>query len=294
MRKGKQRELINSIKNQHCFTWEEFADFLCVKPAALKEWYLENCLLPIEIFEKLNKEQNFDKFVVERKDENWGKSLGGINSPGSTKTIKKPKNSKELSELIGIILGDGNINFHDRKNAGTYSLRICGHQINDFEYLTNFVSPLITKLFQVKPKFYSSKVSKAFYVIANSKELVNFLLNMGLKNGNKIENQVDIPKWITKDSNFSKACLRGLIDTDGSIFRMSKKDPKLIRMSFKNHNLQLLKTVRHTFIKLGFHPSKIIHDETIFISRQKDIENYINEIGFHNQKHLTRLDKIAP
>lgn len=295
LKENKQKELICFIKTQHSFTWKEFAEYLNVKPEALKEWYLENCLLPLETFKKLNKGHTFDKFLIEVKDEHWGQSLGGTVSLGSTKFINKPEKSGELSEFIGIVLGDGNINLYKKgKNIGTYSLRICGHSEYDFEYLTGFISPLIIKLFHVEPKFYSSKISKALYVIVNSKELINFLVGMGLANGNKIKNKVSIPRWITEDIKYSRACLRGLIDTDGSIFRMSQRDSNLIRISFKNHNLALLQNVRKVFLDLGFHPSKIINGETIFLSRQKDIENYISTIGFHNPKHLIRLEKIAP
>ena len=295
LEKNRQKELIYSVKNQNNFTWSELAEYLNVKSLALKEWYSENCLLPLEIFEILNQEHNFDEFIIEIKDENWGQSVGGSISPGSTKIINKPQKSEELSELMGIILGDGNINVYTKgKTVATYALRICGHARYDFEYLTNFVSPLITKLFHIESKSYVSKSSKAFYVIANSKELINFLLDVGLKEGNKIDNQVDMPSWIRDNANFSRACLRGLIDTDGSIFKMSQRDSKLLRISFKNHSSKLLRDVRETFIRLGFHPSKIITGNTIFISRQKDIENYINTIDFHNPKHKERLKIIAP
>lgn len=52
--------------------------------------------------------------------------------------------------------------------------------------------------------------------------------------------KIGIPQWIKNDETYIKACLRGLIDTDGSIFRMSKRDKNLIRIGFTNHNSRLL------------------------------------------------------
>ena len=197
LRKGKQKELLYLFKNRNSFTWNEFAGYLGVSYSALKEWYLENCLLPLEIFEILNDQCNFEDFILEIKNENWGQSLGGNISRGSTKNIQKPRKSEELAELIGIILGDGNINFFkEGKKVGTYSLRIYGHAEYDFEFIANFVSSLITELFGITPLFYISKTSKVCYITVNSKELVEFLLKIGLKKGNKVKNQVGVPLWI--------------------------------------------------------------------------------------------------
>lgn len=295
LEEGKQKELIFLFKYMHNYSWNEFAEALHIKVSALKEWHFERCLLPMEIFEQLNEDHSFDKYVTYIKNENWGQSRGGHNSPGNTKKIFRPQKNKELSELIGIILGDGNINiFCKGKNIATYALRICGHAELDFNYLHDFVSPLIKKLFHIEPTSYNSKINRGYYVISTSKELIEFLLEMGLKSGRKTQNQVTIPTWIKRNKIFSISCIRGLIDTDGSIFRMSQRDSTLLRISFKNHNKKLLEDVRETFIQLCFHPSKIITGNTIFISRKDDIENYIRTIGFHNPKHLIRLKKIAP
>jgi intein/homing endonuclease len=295
LKDGKQRELIYSTKIQNDYTWQEFAEYLNVSFPALKEWYLENCLLPTEIFEILNKQHNYDEFIMDVKDERWGQILGGKISKGSTRDICRPEKNEELSELVGIILGDGNISVYIKgTKVATYSLRICGHIDKEQDYLTNFVSSLIEKLFDIKSKFYISNHSNAFYLIVNSRKLTEFLYMLGLKNGNKVKNQVEIPKWIKENLDFSRSCIRGLIDTDGSIHRMSKRDSNLMRISFKSHNVKMLLDVREMFLTLGFHPSKIINGNSIYLSRKKDVEKYINEIGFHNLKHKKRLETFSP
>lgn len=218
-----------------------------------------------------------------------------LRATAPTRDIFHPPKNKELSELVGVILGDGNINRYVKgKKVATYSLRICGHVDKERDYLTNFVSPLIEKLFHIKSTFYISNHSNAFYLIVNSRKLTEFLSELGLKNGNKVKNQVEIPKWIKENLDFSRSCIRGLIDTDGCIHRMSKRDSNLMRISFKSHNVTMLLDVREMFLTLGFHPSKIINVNSIYISRQKDVEKYINEIGFHNLKHKKRLEALAP
>jgi intein/homing endonuclease len=170
----------------------------------------------------------------------------------------------------------------------------CGHVDKERDYLTNFVSSLIKKLFHIEPTFYISNHSHAFYLIVNSRKLTEFLSEVGLKNGNKVKNQVEVPKWIKENPDFSRSCIRGLIDTDGCISRMSKRDSNLLRISFKSHNILMLLDVREMFLTLGFHPSKIINGNSIYLSRKKDVEKYINEIGFHNLKHKKRLETFSP
>ena len=125
-----------------------------------------------------------------------------------------------------------------------------------------------------------------------SKELVNFFINMGIKSGNKIVNQSTIPEWVFQKNKYLRTCLRGLIDTDGCVHRMSKKDPNLIRINFTNHNFTLLNDARKAFLKLKFNPSEITSNSRFYLSRQKEINRYLKEIGFSNNRHKKRLEEF--
>ena len=127
------------------------------------------------------------------------------------------------------------------------------------------------------------------YLVMYSKRLVDFFAGIGIPAGNKKKNQSTIPHWVYESDGCLRACLRGLIDTDGSVFLMSRKDPHLLRISFVNNNKTLLEDTRTAFIQLGFHPSIIVHNRQFFISRKGDIQKYLNEIGFANKKHLDRI-----
>jgi intein/homing endonuclease len=290
--KSKQRELILSFKIENNLTWQELATLLNVKRGALLEWYHENNLIPKIIFEKLDSNNNYYKYILEEKSDNWGRQKGGLLSTGTTKSITSPKYSKKLAELIGIVLGDGNLHM---LNKQSYMLRIAGHSVLDKDYLSNYVYRLCYDLFNISPKIYYSKRSQEMLVLVHSKAVVEFLIGAGLFTGNKITTKVDIPHWIIDNKSYIQACLRGLIDTDGSIFRMSNKDPHLLRLSFTNYNITLLTSTRNAFIALGYFPSKIITGHSFFISRKTDIVKYLKEIRFSNQKHIKRLNKfIAP
>jgi intein/homing endonuclease len=300
LKKGKQTQLTLAAKRN--LTWKELASQLNISEQYLsKEIRTEKRLISEEIFMKLCNIANLDyvEYIEEKLSNNWGRSKGGkissLTSKGSTIQIKTPEKNEKLAELIGIILGDGNISYRKDKKTGVYQINVTGHKELDKDYHLNYISKLFKELFDIKTIEVLVKKSQGRHLIVSSKKLVEFIIELGLKSGDKIKNQVSIPNWIKENNEFLKACIRGLIDTDGCIHRMSNQDPNLLRISFTNYNLTLLKDVREAFIKLGFSPSKIIRERDICVSKKIEISKYLKEIGFSNKKHQDRLIKfIAP
>lgn len=138
------------------------------------------------------------------------------------------------------------------------------------------VKPLFDGLFGINDHIKESTRNGAVQLYYHSKQLSVFLDSIGVPA--KEKNQASIPKWITDNPAFLAACLRGLIDTDGSIHRLSKRDFRLLRISFKNNNRRLLEDVRQGFLQLGFHPSKIILNQ-MFLTRKADIALFHSKIG---------------
>ncbi|MBA7698010.1 hypothetical protein ES703_106684 [subsurface metagenome] len=232
---------------------------------------------------------NFDKQIIEKLNDNWGRSKGGIKSPNNIKKIIKPKRNKYLSEVIGIILGDGHVSeFKKDKKVRCYSIRIAGNAKTDRDYLINYIPLLFKKVFNEKGKVHFSKRSKVGYFTIYGKNFVEFIKTQGIKSGNKKKNKQGLPKWVRENKKYLLKCIRGLIDTDGSIHYISNTNLNL-RISYTSHIPNLLKDVREALISLGFNPSKVIRERQIFLSRKEDINKYVKEIGFGNQKNLNRL-----
>jgi hypothetical protein len=200
----------------------------------------------------------------------------------SKKTIQIPHKNEHLAEFIGVMLGDGGI----YENKTVSQIRITGNSEKELKYFMNFLEPMIENLFAVLPVISCRKSEKTIVLRINSVETTKFLISCGLLSGNKVKNQVGIPQWIKNEKSLMKACLRGLIDTDGSIYRMTPQWPNLFQLSFKNNSKRLLQDVRDTFIALGFHPSKIFGNR-IVLTRQKEIYMYFKDIGSNNLKYKT-------
>lgn len=213
------------------------------------------------------------------------------NSPGSTKFISIPKRDENFAEFIGIVLGDGNIFSYRRgKKISVHSVRIAGSSEVDKDYIENFVAPLSERLFGLKSNIVVHKKFNCVYAVLYSVQLVEFLSKHGLKPGNKIKNNVTIPRWIWKNDKFIKACIRGLIDTDGSLYELTSQG--LYQLNFKNKNMLLLKDTRKAFLKLGFHVSRISKNNSIYLTRKEDLKKFYNEIGSNNPKNIIKAEKM--
>jgi hypothetical protein len=115
--------------------------------------------------------------------------------------------------VIGLAIGDGNLS---NPNGRAVRLRITC----DTKY-----PALIAKIFSsLKQLLPANKVS----LVSGSGNYVNVsvysnhleaLLGWKALGGSKHRQCVEIPRWIFADSLFSIPCLRGLIETDGAIYR---------------------------------------------------------------------------
>jgi len=243
----------------------------------------------MKLYRKVRTEQS-DRFIVNVLDDHWGQRKGAQNSKGSTKVINTPNFSKKLAEAVGIMLGDGSV--YVNKNYGIYQVRIAGNIVNEKPYLIKFIKPLFEKLFGISGRIIRKPQFGTVYIAFDSRELVDFLMQIGVYTSLR-KSRNGIPKWIKLNKGFLVPCLRGLIDTDGSVHRLSNKDPQLIRISFKNSNKVLLEDVKQSFSILAFHPSKIITRQ-VFLTRKADIKRFAKLIGFSNAKNKERLDKLSP
>ncbi len=205
--------------------------------------------------------------------------------------IKEP--SPELAELIGIILGDGNIWI--RKRSHHYYLTICGDKEKDKDYLLNYVKPLFKKLFNKELNIREHKTNKELFLYKGDKDVVFTLGHFGLAPGNKKKNNVTIPSWILKSEEYLKACIRGLIDTDGSLCPITGRDYPYIWFSSSIEKLR--ERFKLAMNKLGFKTSKWNIRKNgkadIYIGNKKDIEKYIKTISFKNQRHLSKLMPLS-
>jgi len=143
-----------------------------------------------------------------------------------------PKNpSKELAEFIGILTGDGYINYYPYQYK--YLLEIAGDSRFDDNYLTGYVRELVKRLFSLESSFFRIKSQNSMYLRLISKGLINYLVEAGFKKGKK--EQITIPSWIISNEDYMLHFIKGLIDTDGSIH--FRGNYPIISFASKSHPL---------------------------------------------------------
>ena len=283
-----QRKLIEQAKRKSGLTWNELAWHVHISKAYLKnDLHYERVLLSERIYNELCKllGKCYDEHIISVLDSNWGRVKGGRISGSLSKPkpvhLLTDRPSSELAESIGIMLGDGS----SLMRGGYYYVRISGHSEDERDYRLHHVSPLFSRLFEVRFNLSIHKTAKELTLTKGSKDLVYTLKHWGFPPGNKKRNNVRIPSWIFESQEYLKACVRGLIDTDGSVCPITGRKYPYIWFSSSIPNLR--KTFTSAMEILGFRLAKWTGRGTpqTCIAKKSAIKKYFEEIGFNNPKH---------
>lgn len=160
------------------------------------------------------------------------------------KKSSKIPHSSLLAYIVGLALGDGNLS---NPNGRATRLRITC----DLKY-PKLIQKIKTSVVNLLPK---NKVS----IVRRSENCLDIscysnkwehLLGWNANKGSKLIQNVSIPSWIKINREYKINCLRGLIETDGSVYA----DRKYLMVMFTNASYNLAKDVLEIIISLGFKP----------------------------------------
>ena len=195
-------------------------------------------------------------------------------------------NNEQLAELLGIILGDGNL------NKASNCITIVG-SLEEIYYYKNHVIPLIKSLFNVNPKLRKRNDRNAFYIDFNSKDVMSYLSkDLGLIRGNK--KYASIPRIIKNNSKLIPHFLRGLFDTDGCLkfSKQSRDENYYPRIQFCFSDTQFAEEVKEIikiYFKVGSWKDSRFNGLAVYqISGKENLEKWIKLIGSNNIVHKTK------
>lgn len=322
--KGQQRDFLNRIAKYFNFDWSKVAKISNICERSLRDWRRGKYNMNYEALLKLHRISMIAiPKIIEVLPDYWstkkasrlgaikrnelygnpgtpeGRSRGGSitarkfrEDPEFAKRLgfklrtpmKLPSYSPELAEFIGIMLGDGYI------KTNKTQLGISLNSETDYTYAL-YVQGLIKKLFNLDSSICNDGRHKSVTVLVSSRNLVEFMIDKGLKAGDKVINQVGIPGWVGLQEEYRAACLRGLMDTDGSFYSYSHRvNGKIYRnyaLDFTNHSLPLLKDIKDILIDIGCSPTSAKFK--VVLHKKKDITRYIGIVGTSNP---SRRDKF--
>jgi DNA-binding transcriptional regulator WhiA len=147
--------------------------------------------------------------------------------------------------VIGLALGDGNLS---NPNGRAVRLRIsCDKK---YPFLNQKIYNSLKILLPNNKVGIVNRDSNCIDISVYSNHLEN-LLGWKARLGPKFLQKASVPEWIKSDEEYIINCLRGLIETDGSIY----SDRKYKMVIFKNIVLELAQDFYEMISTLGFEPN---------------------------------------
>lgn len=235
--------------------------------AEFKNYLYKEFNMPKEAFEKLQEASGLDldhQIVDHRNGVSYSKRILSLQKDG------------DLAEFFGMMLGDGHIQNYSlnrgEKYVTNYRVELCFNE--DETKIIDRARKLFLSTSGREPRFHANPNNKGAKLMVYSKDLVEKLIELGLKPGNKTENQVDVPGWIKEKTEFQVRCLRGLTDTDGTVYERAPGD-KVIQ--FKNASHPLLNDFREMCKNQSISTSKGGY-RTVQVAANDDVRRFIRLI----------------
>jgi hypothetical protein len=189
------------------------------------------------------------------------------------------------------------MNFYDYQYK--YILEIAGDSRFDKEYLENHVSKIAKSLFNLYPYIGLRKNQNSIYLRLISKGLINYLVSIGFKKGRK--EQIGVPEWILNNEDYMISFLKGIADTDCSLYFRGGSYPII---GFVSKSEPLIRNIFDFIQKKGFILSNYYKEKridkrgyndtvvyTIKLNGRKNYDLWLNLIHFRNPRHLNKIKK---
>ena len=209
--------------------------------------------------------------------------------------IKVPEYlTEDLAYFLGFHVGDGYMQIKRRENKTTdYRLQYAGHHINDYLFYIYFLGPLVKKLFNKEVKV--NVIGGIVTFVIRSKAIVSFLnKSCGLPPSPKKYIGV-LPIIKFSNNNIKASFLRGVADTDFSlVFRKGGKYPVIIHATYSEVLHKSLGILLHDLNLYFYYYSRFCGEDKkfrtyeIYIYGRKNLQDWINCVGFYSYNHLTK------
>lgn len=305
--KGHQRAFISTVLNGRSLSefCKEYFSILKLEYSTFRNYYGEINTLPYKTFQDL---QNIGNIKVDQAGykiipKNWWQSEAGkrgiraLFMKYDKETLNRWRGSgvkksnigahylkkvnipdcvnEGVAELVGAYLGDGTLT--------KYFIRISGDKRFDLPYF-HCLANLVKQSFGLAPAIRSEKSRNTLYLEIRSRLVCDyFQKEFGFEIGDKIRNKTKIPKAILERENLLLACLRGLMDTDGSV----SKDGKVLSIRLSSHNSDLLNQIK-ACSRLKDMFTIISNPREVGTKSISNIKKYFEIVGSSNLRHIIR------
>lgn len=213
--------------------------------------------------------------------------------------VKLPSlSSALLAYETGVHIGDGSLQIID---GSTHSIRYFGHSEDDYLYYRDVLPAIVQQLYNKKVQPGKRKKGKTCYISICSKKVAFFKRDiLGLPAGNKIHLQ-RLPSFIVEDDILLKNMLRGIADTDFSLYFKKNREGLSVypEISCVMSNKMLVHELAKFLGHFGFRVTtqfgvKRERNGTVTIEHRvsfcgrAQLASWMSTVGFWNPKHYTK------
>jgi hypothetical protein len=150
-----------------------------------------------------------------------------------------------LAYVVGVALGDGNLS---RPNKRATRLRVtCDSK---YPSIAQEVTSVLRALFPENNVSIVPGPRDSYFNISVYSNKLDIYLPWRVGAGTKIMQKACVPNWILTERRFIRACLRGLFQTDGSLYF----DRNYLMANFTNNIQELCTQVKKMCETLGYRP----------------------------------------
>lgn len=309
------------LKKYNLGSYKELAQKMNVPFKTIQNWKYSECYLPEKL---IPSEISSEISIIDKKEENWGKILGGKKtyqiildkygleeikkrqSNGGKNTSKinnRLQNKLELDienpiflEFYGVLLGDGWMSKLNYRGKTINLIGISGNGKKDRDFFV-YLKKNIAKLFERKAYLKERPKSNSIEINFCHKELLIKMHNeLNFPIGQKIDLKIH-DKIYNEGYEKMKHVIRGILDTDGCVYfdkTPAGKPYPCLNLTMKAP--KLMHQVHDTLISQGFKATlqdRKTHAMQIILKGNKQLNKWINEIGSSNPRNLSKFALVA-
>lgn len=307
-----QQSLILKKATQKAGSLRKLSKIIEIPERSLKYYKGEEFIIPtkrlkkIIMYLKITEEEIFS-LIGDELDCNWGARLGALktNSNKSREEInkhmeyirsfKKPivynkiyQITNFFCELYGIAMGDGCISkYTDYQGIKRLDLIITGDKMYEQKFY-QYIKQKLEEEFNIYSYLYISKKRNELRLTIRNKSFTNFMIRIGFPHGKKYDKLL-IPKTLSNlEWGRLKLIIRGLFDTDGSIFAKKNENYRYPYICittksdrFRQQIINILREKKYPAYR---------NNLNIFLKGIRNIKNWMKDIGTSNPKHKFKYD----
>ena len=202
---------------------------------------------------------------------------------------------EHLAEFVGSMIGDGCLSVINSEKRKRKIALLTGHLFHDSNYYETVIRPIVQKEFGTDGYLQKRKKRNCIYFVMSG-IVFDFLHNVGFPVGRKYN--LFIHDEIFKYRDLSIACVRGIFDTDGSIYRRYSKryasHTKVydyLVIQFKMDSKKTIEQIKEILARLQIETNKIISERNSYvlrITKQEYVTKFMEMIKPSNKYHVER------